>query len=76
MGIEHRIVNGRIYITVNPVTDPAEIQRRLAIFQERAGCYYENWNRLFSGWKVRMENLIHELEAVNVPSSWNLMKRT
>jgi len=67
MGIEHRIVNGRIYITANPVTDPTEIQRRLAIFRERAGYYYENWNRLFSEWKVRMENLIHELEAIKVP---------
>ena len=36
LGIEHRIVNGRIYITAIPVTDPAEIERRLAIFQ-RAG---------------------------------------
>ena len=33
LGIEHRIVNGRIYITAIPVTDPAEIERRLAIFQ-------------------------------------------
>ena len=28
LGIEHRIVNGRIYITAIPVTDPAEIERR------------------------------------------------
>jgi pyruvate,water dikinase len=67
MGIEHRIVNGRIYITANPVTDPEEIQRRLAIFQERAGYYYENWDKLFREWKVRLENLIHELEAIKVP---------
>src|SRR6202047_191001 len=67
LGIEHRIVNGRIYITANPVTDPAEIQRRLAIFQERAGYYYENWDQLFREWKVRLENLIHELEAIKVP---------
>ena len=33
LGIEHRIVNGRVYITANPVTDPEEIQRRLEIFQ-------------------------------------------
>src|SRR5690242_9136215 len=25
LGIEHRIVNGRVYITAIPVTDPAEI---------------------------------------------------
>ena len=67
MGIEHRIVNGRIYITANPVTDPAEIQRRLALFQERAGYYFENWERLFCEWKVRLEKLIHDLEAIKVP---------
>jgi len=67
LGIEHRIVNGRIYITANPVMEPAEIQRRLAIFQERAGYYYENWERLFGEWKVRMEHLIRELQAIQVP---------
>ncbi|HKV25862.1 MAG TPA: PEP-utilizing enzyme [Candidatus Acidoferrum sp.] len=67
LGIEHRIVNGRIYITANPVTEPAEIERRLAIFQQRAGFYYENWERLFREWKVRMEKLIQELEAIPVP---------
>lgn len=46
MGLEHRIINGRIFTPANPVLDPAEIQRRLAIFQQRAG-YYENWERLF-----------------------------
>ena len=44
LGIEHRIVNGRVYITAIPVTDPEEIGRRAAIFGERAGYYYENWD--------------------------------
>src|ERR1700726_1232370 len=61
LGIEHRIVNGRVYITANPVTDPAEIARRAAIFEGRAGYYYENWDRLQSGWKTRMESLIREI---------------
>ena len=67
LGIEHRIVNGRIYITAIPVTDPAEIERRLAIFQERAGYYYGNWDRLYQGWKTRMAGLIGEIEAIKVP---------
>ena len=67
LGIEHRIVNGRIYITAIPVTDPAEIERRLAIFQERAGYYYENWDRLYAGWKTRMAGLIREIEEIKVP---------
>jgi pyruvate, water dikinase len=67
LGIEHRIVNGRIYITAIPVTDPAEIEKRLAVFQERAGYYYENWDRLYAGWKTRMAELIREIEAIQVP---------
>jgi pyruvate,water dikinase len=67
LGIEHRIVNGRIYITAIPVTDPAEIERRLVTFQQRAGYYYENWDRLYEGWKARMTGLIAEIEAIKVP---------
>jgi pyruvate, water dikinase len=67
LGIEHRIVNGRVYITAIPVTDPAEIERRLAVFQERAGYYYGNWDRLYEGWKTRMQGLISEIESIEVP---------
>ncbi|MGD0375790.1 MAG: PEP-utilizing enzyme [Streptosporangiaceae bacterium] len=67
MGIEYRIVNGRVYITANPVTDPAQIERRLAHFQERAGYYYANWDRLYGEWQQRIEALIAEIEAVEVP---------
>ena len=67
LGIEHRILNGRVYITAIPVTDPAEIERRLAIFTERAGFYYENWDGLFAGWQARMAGLIRDIEAVTVP---------
>ena len=73
LGIEHRIVNGRVYITANPVTDPAEIGRRAADFQQRAGYYYENWERLYDEWKQRIKALIAEIEACrrcpNCPSS-------
>jgi pyruvate,water dikinase len=67
LGIEHRIINGRVYITAIPVTDPAEIQRRLADFQQRAGYYYENWDQLQEGWRTRVMGLIHEIEAIEVP---------
>ncbi|HEY1319474.1 MAG TPA: PEP-utilizing enzyme [Streptosporangiaceae bacterium] len=68
LGIEHRIVNGRVYITAIPVTDPAEIGRRAEIFSERAGYYYGNWDRLYEGWKTRMAELIRQIEEVSVPS--------
>jgi pyruvate,water dikinase len=67
MGIEHRIVNGRVYITAIPILDPAEIEQRLAIFTERAGYYYGNWDSLYEGWKARMAGLISEIEAIKVP---------
>jgi pyruvate, water dikinase len=67
LGIEHRIVNGRVYITAIPVTDPAEVERRAALFQERAGYYYENWDQLYAGWKDRVRALIREMEELTVP---------
>ena len=67
LGIEHRIVNGRVYITAIPVTDPAQIERRAAIFSERAGYYYENWDTLYEGWKTRIHALIGEIESITVP---------
>jgi len=36
LGIDYRIINGRIYIGGNAVTDPAEIARRTREFQQRA----------------------------------------
>jgi pyruvate,water dikinase len=67
LGIEHRILNGRVYITAIPVTDPAEIERRLAVFTERAGYYYENWDRLYGQWQDKMTALIAEVGTVTVP---------
>jgi pyruvate,water dikinase len=67
LGIEHRIVNGRVYITANPVLDPAEIERRAAEFGPRAGYYFENWDSLYEGWKNRLRGLIAEIETIDVP---------
>jgi len=67
LGIEHRIVNGRVYITANPVLDPAEIERRAAEFGPRAAYYFEHWDSLYEGWKDRLRALITEIEAIEVP---------
>jgi len=67
LGIEHRIVNGRVYITANPVLDPAQVERRAAEFGPRAGHYFEHWAELYEGWKDRMRGLITEIEAIEVP---------
>ena len=67
MGIDYRAVNGYIYISGNPVTDPDKIAERAGFFQKRAGYYYENWPELYGKWRVKMEALIAELEQLQVP---------
>src|SRR5579884_2950202 len=68
MGIDYRVVNGYVYISGNPVTDPAKVAERAEYFQRRASHYYENWPELYGKWKARMESLIGELQALRVPA--------
>lgn len=63
-GVDHRIVNGYIYISPVPVTDPKQVEERLQHFLQRAGYYYENWNDLYSLWKGKMEGLIKEIDSI------------
>ena len=67
MGIDYRIVNGYVYISGNPVTDPAKIAERAEFFQKRAGYYYANWSELYGKWRGKMEALIRELDELRVP---------
>lgn len=64
LGIDYRIINGRVYIGGNAVTDPAEIERRTEEFQKRAFYYYEHWERLYDQWKVKMMTLINDAQAL------------
>ncbi len=64
LGIDHRIINGRVYIGGNAVTDPAEIARRTEEFQKRAFYYYANWERLYAQWREKMMTLIREAQAL------------
>ena len=47
MGIDYRVVNGYVYISGNPVTDPDKIAERAGFFQRRAGYYYQHWDELY-----------------------------
>jgi pyruvate, water dikinase len=67
LGIDYRIINGRIYIGGNAVTDPAEIARRTDEFKQRAFYYYGNWERLFDQWKDKIMALIRETEKLLKP---------
>jgi len=64
LGIDHRILNGRVYIGGNAVTDPAEIARRTEEFEKRAFYYYENWERLYAQWREKMLKLIRDAQAL------------
>jgi len=64
LGIDYRIINGRVYIGGNGVTDPEQIARRVGEFQQRAFYYYEHWERLYDQWKVKMRQLIADAEAL------------
>ncbi len=64
LGIDYRIINGRVYIGGNAVTDPDEIARRTEEFQKRAFYYYENWERLYDSWKDKMRALIKEAQEL------------
>src|SRR5262245_42445784 len=67
LGIDHCIINGRVYIGGNAVTDPAEIARRTGEFQKRAFYYYENWERLYAQWREKMLRLISDAQALPNP---------
>ena len=67
LGIEHRVVNGYVFITSNEVSDPAEIQKRLEVFLPRIGFYYENWDTLVDRWQAEVDRRIEELGALEVP---------
>ena len=45
---------------------------RFADFQERAGHYYGNWDKLYGEWQQRIEALIADIEAVEVPELGDL----
>ena len=66
MGIDHRIINGYVYITPVPVTDPKEIEARVPVFMKRAGHYYENWDDLYyKDWKAKMMENLKRLDEIS-----------
>src|ERR1700683_688091 len=67
LGIDHRIINGRVYIGGNAVTDPKEIARRLEEFKQRAFYYYANWERLYEQWREKMMVLIGAAQELPKP---------
>ena len=66
LGIDQRVLNGRLYISANAIMDEEVVGARVAHFMERAGYYYENWDELYEKWKGKATDTVEELKAVEV----------
>ena len=64
IGIDHRIINGYLYVSPNAVTDPQKIAERQEYFARRAGHYFENWDEIFENWTVKAKDCIARLRAM------------
>ncbi|MBJ7357399.1 PEP-utilizing enzyme [Nocardioides sp.] len=65
MGVDIRYLNGHMYLSPVPVTDPAEIESRVPEFAERAGYYFGNWSTLYDAWMDKIKDVIAELGAID-----------
>jgi pyruvate,water dikinase len=65
LGIDHRIINGYLYISPNAITDPALIEQRQQHFTRRAGHYFENWDEIYANWKEKATGCIERLKALS-----------
>lgn len=67
LGIEHRVLNGYVYMTSNCVHDPEEVGRRAQLFLPRAQHYYRHWNELYDRWVGKVQAAIADLDGLPVP---------
>ena len=65
LGIEHRIVNGYLYLSPNVIDDPAMIAEREPVFQQRARYYFENWDEIYAKWVKKATDCIERLKAMH-----------
>ncbi|MCK6623806.1 MAG: PEP-utilizing protein mobile subunit [Anaerolineae bacterium] len=66
LGIDQRVLNGRLYISANAITDGEVVGARVAHFMERAGYYYQHWDELYAKWKEKASQTVEELKAIQV----------
>ena len=65
LGIDHRVINGYLYISPNSISDPDVIAKRQEHFNERAGHYFENWDEIYGDWKAKAQDCIDRLKALS-----------
>ncbi|HLK42392.1 MAG TPA: PEP-utilizing enzyme [Thermoleophilia bacterium] len=64
LGIDHRVVNGYLYISPNAITDPDVIAQRAEYFTRRAGHYFENWDDIYAAWVEKATDCIVRLKRI------------
>jgi pyruvate,water dikinase len=68
LGVEQRILGGYIYLSPNSIADEAMIAAREELFAVRGGYYYEHWDELDGQWRDRVQGVLRELKALEVPA--------
>ena len=67
LGHECRLLNGYVYLSANPVTDEATLDRRAELYARRADHYYKHWDELYERWLDKVEAATAELLDLEVP---------
>lgn len=67
LGLDWRILNGYVYMSVNLLSDQDEVMRRLELFKQRAGYYYQHWDDLVEKWQSKVDETIQTLADMVVP---------
>jgi pyruvate,water dikinase len=66
-GIDHRILNGYIYLS-GTFPPKEEEERRLPYVQARTGHYYEKYEELYEYWLTKMNAVIDEMKTIHFPA--------
>jgi pyruvate,water dikinase len=65
LGVDIRILNGYVYLSPLSLRDASVIEARIPEFEQRAGYYFANWDRLYNSWIKKAEGLINDLESID-----------
>ncbi len=68
LGIDHRVINGYVYISGNVINDQKQIEERTRIYEKQVSYYYNNWEVLYRNWKKKIIALIEELRGIEIKS--------
>jgi len=67
-GIDHRILNGYIYLS-GTFPPKEEEEKRLPYVQARTGHYYEKYEELYEYWLKKMMEVINEMKGIHFPAT-------